>query len=96
MILAAATAAMVSFWGPYFPPPEFDHPFRGDLFVEWATGDEIWNYCPSFGVACVIRKTPTECLVFINLDYIIYKDRILRHEIGHCNGWPSNHPNPQQ
>jgi hypothetical protein len=21
-------------------------------------------------------------------------DRILRHEIGHCNGWPLYHPNP--
>jgi hypothetical protein len=27
-----------------------------------------------------------------NVHYLIDYDLIMRHEQGHCNGWPSDHP----
>jgi hypothetical protein len=50
-----------------------------------------------------VSQTPPYpfCHIFIVSDEILYRWRIklsvlLRHEIGHCNGWPGDHPNSRK
>jgi hypothetical protein len=62
------------------------------------------KFGPTLGpMACsmklVNRKAPSlkGCRIVINSDEYLKKygipyDVVLRHELGHCNGWPSDHP----
>jgi hypothetical protein len=84
-----------------FPPPEYDHPYKGKLDVHYVDAEEIKKHCPanSYGqrLGCTVIGTPTYCLVYIGpqdeLEAIGYSiETIRRHEIGHCNGWPAHHP----
>ena len=53
---------------------------------------------PAFGyprLGCNYRF-PSQCVIFLADDKIIRAaghdpDIVLRHETGHCNGWPANH-----
>ena len=78
----------------YYPPPPYDTPFKGEMRVTWTSADEVRKYCPAFGIACTITATPWLCEVYANEDYHHppIANIILRHENGHCNGWPSTHP----
>jgi hypothetical protein len=91
--MAAASAQVI--W-TFPPPPEFDKPFDGDLTIQRLSWDEIQKNCPPGTLACA-WVTPKVCVVMIPNDDFLkrrggrqYED-ILRHEIGHCNGWPSDH-----
>jgi len=87
-----------------FPPPEYDHPFTGKLEVHYLNDGalEIKAHCPAnkygqrLGCATIIR--PEYCQIYIGpIDeletYGLTDITVLRHEIGHCNGWPGDHPN---
>src|SRR5262245_13192783 len=48
-------------------------------------------------IACTTIATPTYCRVYVGpaeeLEALGYADTtIVRHEIGHCNGWSKDHP----
>jgi hypothetical protein len=87
------------------PPEEFDHPYYGYLI--WAPARDqahVRELCGPkmpFGagpaIACAIGFPNNGCLVVILPDDEIRKlgwdpDIVRRHEIGHCNAWPSSHP----
>jgi len=89
-------------WVKLLPPEEFDHPFDGTVSVWIVTQDHIRrHHCPrakfSMGVAlacsqkiagtCYIFKVPDDEIKQIGFD----PDIVMRHEIGHCNGWGSDH-----
>jgi hypothetical protein len=77
----------------YFPPARFDYPYKGELIVRWVNDQRIREDCTDISeVACVTFHSPERCNVTFNVRYMIDYDIIMRHEQGHCNGWPNNHP----
>jgi hypothetical protein len=74
------------------PPLRFTHKYRGGVEIIWKDSQTITDYCPRFGVACVLEATPERCVIVFNVAYMLDYDKIMRHEMGHCNGWPPNHP----
>jgi hypothetical protein len=83
------------------PPPEYDHPYSGKLEIHFLPEKEFVTACPSppglFRTACTQRYAD-RCIIRLRPDVDIDKYPFLadvivvRHEIGHCNGWPPNHP----
>lgn len=83
------------------PPARFDHPYHGHLIVHRLPQSEIVRLCramhmPGAGMnqhGCSHRDIGW-CEVWI-IDKTFIRatpQAVLRHEIGHCNGWPANHP----
>jgi hypothetical protein len=84
------------------PPLEFDHPYEGATKV-WrsASQDEIKAKCPPsvfpYHLGCGGKSASGACHILMADDETIRKygwtpEIVLRHEIGHCNGWPVHHP----
>jgi len=81
------------------PPPEHDRPYTGVLTVIRGTQDELRAQCPIFrpynwalGCSPVRMNRSTHCIVYIADDATLKAagwryDLVLRHELGHCNGW---------
>jgi hypothetical protein len=86
------------------PPKEYDYPFRGAgtmTIIKAASQDEVRERCAgavfprvgAFGCSqtlswgCRIVVAPEADMKVVGLTMEI----TLRHEIAHCNGWPSNH-----
>jgi hypothetical protein len=88
------------------PPLEYDHPFTsGDLYVVDVEGDpeKMKEWCkilppPAMGkvrLGCTIGY-PLHCtIIHMGTDYISKQgytlNIVMRHEIGHCNGWVDSH-----
>lgn len=87
------------------PPPEFDRPYTGRLTVDTVpTQRALAELCPHAAartpnlIGCTMRASDGgSCRVILVADSVIIalgatRAKILRHEIGHCNGWPGHHP----
>jgi hypothetical protein len=86
------------------PPARFDHAFHGKLDVTRLPQYRVPLACQALlkplGIpahsnqrGCSIGNA-SEChVIIIDRPYhgTLPRD-VLRHEIGHCNGWPANHP----
>jgi hypothetical protein len=82
-----------------FPPAEYDHYYEGDLTIKMvATVEELRAICqldqPQL-LACTLRNQHSCVIVLVN-DEVMRKRNwttgmLLRHEMGHCNGWPADH-----
>ena len=89
-------------WDRLLPPEEFDRPFDGQVSVWIVTQDHIRrHHCPKakfnmgFALACA-QKIVGTCYIFKVTDDELKQlgfdpDVVMRHEIGHCNGWRSDH-----
>lgn len=79
------------------PPARYDHPYRGRLQTYYGGSEWLAFECRTGGRViggCALRARKGQCSVYINSDFDKeYQKAVLRHEIGHCNGWPRNHPN---
>jgi len=85
-----------------FPPAEFDHEYNGDLTIMMAdTIEELRALCHDGAlinpimIACSQRNAKS-CLIIMVRDEVMRQRGystgiILRHEIGHCNGWGQDH-----
>lgn len=87
----------------YLPPEEFDHPFDGRVVTQQAIdSDNVRKLCPGMNFTmqpigcaylipplrmCAIVKLPDDQIRAAGHDPAIF----MRHELGHCNGWPANH-----
>lgn len=82
------------------PPAEYDHAYPGELIV--VQSEAAVKRCPEGPFAfkpvlgCSFRRED-RCLVILAPDDMIRRYGwttaiVKRHEIGHCNGWPANHP----
>jgi hypothetical protein len=87
------------------PPKEYDHPYSGPgkLQITYAKSqDEVRGLCPlapfpkagAFG--CAHPVSPQGCWIIVapvaDMKTVgLTMDITLRHEIAHCNGWPSDH-----
>ena len=84
------------------PPPEYDKHYLGDLTIRLV--DSVEN----LAIACkwpLVRPNSLGC-ASVHVDhciiYLVQDDVmrlrgwntgiVLRHELGHCNGWPPDHP----
>jgi hypothetical protein len=82
------------------PLAEYDHYYEGDLTIKMvATLEELRAICqmdqPQL-LACTLRNLNSCVIVLVN-DEVMRKrswttGMLLRHEMGHCNGWPGDHP----
>jgi hypothetical protein len=74
------------------PPPEYDGTYKGKLAVTNMEDYGVIRFlCKSTtAVACTVH-TWTDCLILLGPGTWSSKD-IMRHELGHCAGWPSDHP----
>jgi hypothetical protein len=85
--------------GNWLPPAEFDHEYAGVLTVHRGTQQEMLAQCPSksnpgyYSLGCSRRFFDgATCVVYIAKDIMLQAagwpyDLVLRHELGHCNGW---------
>lgn len=89
------------------PPARFDHPYKGELLVRRIPQESVVEACrvlfsiyrvPAMSHpeqrGCSILTSKHSCLV-VTIDEPYMRatpESVLRHEIGHCNGWPADHP----
>ncbi|RWL14895.1 MAG: hypothetical protein EOR57_31610 [Mesorhizobium sp.] len=89
------------------PPARFDNAYTGKLTVIKLPQKQVVTACAklfaSYKVAakssftqrgCAAITGKTSCTVIvIDKPYALATPKaVLRHELGHCNGWPANHP----
>jgi len=87
------------------PPFEFDHPFDGNLQIFRVEAERIPYVCPRTAdpitLGCMKHFQPDpgaprgSCHVILAPDEVIEAagwtpEIVLRHEIGHCNGWKTH------
>jgi hypothetical protein len=88
----------------YLPPVEYDKPFTGTVIIRrLETEEEIERHCKgSSKLACAGHTADGKtCYLTIVNDNVLRSHHIpwafvLRHEIGHCNGWTQKHENKRK
>jgi hypothetical protein len=84
------------FGGGFDPPARYDHP-NSHVIVQWKSWQEVQAFCGQFNPAhqsvagCAVTGVKP-CLIIAYHGSSFGDARLLRHEIGHCNGWPKDHP----
>jgi hypothetical protein len=83
------------------PPAEYDFPYKAKLTIERTNSQtDIRGRCPyspfPFLLGCA-RSAMDVCYILMMDDDFLNKMNyppgiVLRHEMGHCNGWPGHHP----
>ena len=88
------------------PPIQYDAPYPGKIYIHRPESEEAVRkicYLSVFktrAMGCSYITWPGECVIVIGSDELIKTvgltyEVALRHEVGHCNGWPSDHPMPR-
>lgn len=73
------------------PPPQYDHPFHGQVVIEQSYGGELTAMGgPCFPWLGAYACAKPVCYVYVMKGKLT--PELLRHEIAHCNGWPADHP----
>jgi hypothetical protein len=83
---------------PMAPPLEFDHPYSGDLYIiDNLSPADLHVRCQHHAFLACASVHDTWCLIYIQreTDLFVYGgatiNLVMRHEIGHCNGWNKEH-----
>jgi hypothetical protein len=86
------------FWGS-LPPPEFIGAYKGFVIERVLPRPEMNRECREFASGCARRAEPdptTFCVIVIPaIDGLVtpqVQERARLHEMGHCAGWPADHP----
>ena len=87
------------------PPVEYDKPFGGKLEeVVVKSREEMDASCKRIGLSlpnvplgCGKLLAADHCVIYLARDEVnrsvgLSTDLVRRHEVGHCNGWPKEHP----
>ncbi len=93
--------AQAAAFQPWNPPARFDHAYSGRITFVYGKSNyplRCWNAyaCtysnyPAPGQCLMYMPWRDEVIVGIKFDLPSW-NTLLRHERGHCNGWPGNHP----
>lgn len=106
VIIGFVTCSRYAFGNDDLPPARYDHPYPGPV-IEWVLPySEVIRVCKGLRKEN-LRDLRACILFFPNYKgdrcYVVlpkvgaggttqsYQDILRRHEIGHCNGWPSIH-----
>jgi hypothetical protein len=105
---AHAQEAMKNDRPSWNPPARYDRPYDGRLIEYPLPQQAVRRYCVKLGAeygrdlgggmhqrGCAVRLDggKTCIIAYINKRYgLATPEAVRRHEIGHCNGWPANHP----
>ena len=78
------------------PPAQYNHPYNGQVVERVMPEAQVRSVCMSMGldlfaVACSWHSAGT-CYIVLPNDGQAPVSTYRRHEIAHCNGWPSDHP----
>jgi len=81
------------------PPAQYDHPYAGQLQIFEIENEQMPYICPKtlwpITLACSRRFADGWCHITLAPDAIAKSgwpyEVVLRHEIGHCNGWSGDH-----
>jgi len=105
LLLALVPAAQAQ----VIPPAQYDRPYGGSLTVNTVpTQRALAEICPQAAartpnmIGCAWRSPDgSQCRITLVSDAVLValgstRARILRHERGHCNGWPGHHPGGRQ
>jgi hypothetical protein len=87
---------------PWDPPAQYQHRYTGELGIYRShSREEVMAICGPGTYACSFRDD-TKCAIVAPLPGTSLLNgrtlsnhgyyNILRHELGHCNGWPGDHP----
>jgi hypothetical protein len=103
LAVIALLTLVSSAWAQFLPPKAFDRPFDGRIVIQEARDrDEVLRLCPNMtftmeplgcshripGIKlCTIVKVSDERIRAAGHDPAVF----MRHEVGHCNGWPASH-----
>lgn len=89
------------------PPARYDHAFTGKLTVHYLSQKQVVKACSrlfaKYNVAeraaltakgCAATTSKGACtVILIDRPYKgVTPKAVLRHELGHCNGWQAHHP----
>jgi hypothetical protein len=80
------------------PPPEYDHDYDGELTILRTLEPVVYRACRTVikpgrsPLGCSQRMAPRKCTIWIVTDEELRQrgwdyNMVLRHELGHCNGW---------
>ena len=86
--------AYVPTWNP---PARYDHPFRGKWRIHTVSEAYIfWHHPGALAFTLLPYPGSKVCDTYVPPVGGRYTARdiktLIRHERGHCNGWPANHP----
>jgi hypothetical protein len=100
--LCNAQASMVApEYRMIIPPVQYDHPYDGDMWILRGNAEQMARLCPlpknprNYITGCA-RLVGNTCYVVVADEDILRKTGlsfriVLRHETGHCGGWPPSH-----
>jgi hypothetical protein len=103
-ILALPAAAQDGAYGEndrptWDPPARYQGEYLGTLVEKSLPQPEVQRLCSYLGVVsphtrgCVQRVGKTCILIRVSTQYgASLPEAVRRHEMGHCLGWPSDHP----
>ncbi|TIV83785.1 MAG: hypothetical protein E5V64_06365 [Mesorhizobium sp.] len=89
------------------PPARFDHSYSGKLTLRRLPQKQVVTECAKLFArykveataslkqrGCSAITSKTSCTVItVDKPYALATPQaVLRHELGHCNGWPASHP----
>lgn len=77
------------------PPARFDHPYEGSVVIQTLQPANAYSVCahngaPADGCSWVTKSRACVVVLPNNLS-ALERERFVRHELGHCNGWGANH-----
>jgi len=103
MDVLSAAIAFPLWW---LPPKKYDHPFKGELIIQYLDAGQLAAACGADSWACTEGNINGRCIIYIpriGVHDVLGtgshqgvnaqgQEGLIRHERSHCNGWPANHP----
>lgn len=89
------------------PPARFDRAYAGKLTVSYLPQKQVVSACEKLfakykvpakvymnqrGCAAITSKTSCTVIAIDKIYALATPAAVVRHEIGHCNGWAASHP----
>jgi hypothetical protein len=109
LLLMGCSSAFAGVNDPSWNPPRrFDHAFAGKLTIKRLPQRDVEKACRALFVkhkipvvsltnwrGCSAPLSKRSCIIIVvNKTFMRATPKaVIRHEVGHCNGWPANHPN---
>lgn len=81
--------------GFLMPPAIYDHPYDGTVVAEYLSYQQLQRDCEADAIGCAAVVDGVCAIILPNWLSPVILDRVRRHEVAHCNGWPADHEGGQ-